>query len=95
MIGDGGELAFILALLLICVAVAAIKQQGGNVNHGVSRIYTMIRAVQRLCQGKGLIEQEEEEEEEEEKGDWTRRVCCGFRQHLRNGHRRETFDRPK
>ena len=51
MIGDEGKRAFILALLLICLAVAAIKQHGGNVNHGVSHIYTMIQGAQRLCQG--------------------------------------------
>lgn len=51
MIGDVGRLAFILALLLICLAVAAIEQQGGNVNHGVCRIYAMIRGVRTLCQG--------------------------------------------
>lgn len=31
MIGDEGERAFILAVLLICLAVAAIKQHGGDV----------------------------------------------------------------
>lgn len=51
MIGDESRPAFILALLLICLAVAAIKQQGGSVNHGVSRIYTMIRGVKSLFQG--------------------------------------------
>lgn len=31
MIGDEGEPAFILAVLLICLAAAAIKQHGGDV----------------------------------------------------------------
>lgn len=51
MIGDEGKQAFILALLLICLAVAAIKQHGGSVNHGVSRTYIMIQGLQRFCQG--------------------------------------------
>ncbi len=51
MIGDEGRQAFILALLLICLTAAAIKQHGGSVNHGASRIITMIQRLQRLCPG--------------------------------------------
>lgn len=51
MIGDEGKQAFILALPLICLAVAAIKQHEGSVNHGVLRTSIMIRGLQGFCQG--------------------------------------------
>lgn len=51
MIGDEGRQAFILALLLICLTVAAIKQHEGDVNHGMWRTYTMTQGAQTFRRG--------------------------------------------